>query len=955
MMMDENGFFDGNRAAFELFGFLSKEEFIKMHPSELSPPTQPDGKDSLSASRQHIETAFANGVDSFEWVHKKTDGTPFSAEIRLSSLELEGRVVLQALVRDITQRKKVENRIHKLNQLQTLLLDPDILEKQLKKITDGAVDIFNGDFCRIWLIGQGDRCDKGCVHAAVTEGPHVCRYRDKCLHLVASSGRYTHIDGETHCRVPFGCYKIGGIASGEDPSFLTNDVANDPRVHNHEWAKQLGLVSFAGFQLRPPHGEIKGVLALFSQSAISNEEYSLLEGVSNLTMRVILTGQAQEAVHESEEKHRALIETTDTGYVILDLKGRVLDANDEYARLSGHQRLDEILGRSMVEWTAAYDRERNAKAVEECVQQGFVRNLEINYVVTHGQIIPIETNATLVTTKSGPQILAICRNISKRKKAEEELKKAKEAADSANIAKSDFLARMSHEIRTPMNSIMGFIDMLLDTHLTEEQIDFAKTANRSAQALLSLIDEILDFSKIEAGMMELESIDFDPELLAYDVCEITRPRIGNKPVEILCRIGEQVPAKVKGDPGRFRQVLINLMGNAAKFTEAGQIELFFDVEEGKDDNLKLHGFVRDTGVGIPKGKVELIFDPFQQADGSTTRRFGGSGLGLSITKQLINLMGGEIWVESEINKGSSLHFTIGLKKSEDKLGKKPKPVSLEGKKALLVDDTLLNLEILTHFLTSVGMQVVALTNPKEVVPTLQKALETNKPFDIGVIDIQMPEISGYDVARQIRKLEPPVSATPLLAFSSSILQGAKACFEADFDGFLPKPLNRFKLLEMMERLLGEKKHLAPEYKREKIVTQFSLREEVKQSVRIMLAEDNPVNQKLAAIMLAKAGYAVKVVNNGREAVEHYTASPDEFDLIFMDVQMPEMDGVEATKAIREKGFDCIPIIAMTAQAMVGDREKCLEAGMNDYLSKPIKREIVFEMVKKWVLRKEDGA
>ena len=505
-----------------------------------------------------------------------------------------------------------------------------------------------------------------------------------------------------------------------------------------------------------------------------------------------------------------------------------------------------------------------------------------------------------------------------------------------------------------MNSIMGFIDMLLDTNLTAEQIDFAKTAKRSAQALLSLIDEILDFSKIEAGKMELESIDFDPELLAYDVCEIIRPRVGDKPVEILCRIGDQVPAKVKGDPGRFRQVLINLMGNAAKFTEAGQIELFFDIEEGKDNSLKLHGFVRDTGVGIPKGKVELIFDPFQQADGSTTRRFGGTGLGLSITKQLINLMGGEIWVESEPGKGSSFHFTIRLKKSEDKLERRPKPLSLEGKKALLVDDTQLNLEILTHFLSSVGMRVIALTKAKEVVPTLQKAFATKEPCDIGIIDIQMPEISGYDVAKQVRELDFPVSQTPLLAFSSSILQGAKRCFEAGFDGFLPKPLNRFKLLEIMEHLVGEKEHQTPEHKRERIITQFSLREELKHSIRIMLAEDHPVNQKLAAIMLTKAGYTVKVVNNGREAVEHYTASPDEFDLIFMDVQMPEMDGLEATKAIREKGFDRIPIIAMTAQAMVGDREKCLEVGMNDYLSKPIKREIVFEMVTNWVLKKEEG-
>jgi CheY-like chemotaxis protein len=318
-------------------------------------------------------------------------------------------------------------------------------------------------------------------------------------------------------------------------------------------------------------------------------------------------------------------------------------------------------------------------------------------------------------------------------------------------------------------------------------------------------------------------------------------------------------------------------------------------------------------------------------------------------------MGGELRVESEPAKGSTFYFTIWVKKYEGTLDRRPTPVFLAGKKALLVDDTLLNLEILSHVLTSIGMRVVALTKAKEVVPTLQKAFATKKPFDIGIIDIQMPDITGYDLAEEIRKLDSPVSQIPLLAFSSSTIRGAKKCFEAGFDGFLPKPINRLKILEMLGRLIGENGSKELNHRREKIVTQYSFQEEIKYSVRIMLAEDNPVNQKLASIMLTKAGYSVKVVENGREAVERYTASPEEFDLIFMDVQMPEMDGIEATRVIREKGFGSIPIIAMTAQAMVGDREKCLEVGMNDYISKPIKREIVFEMVRNWVLKKKEDA
>jgi signal transduction histidine kinase/DNA-binding response OmpR family regulator len=542
------------------------------------------------------------------------------------------------------------------------------------------------------------------------------------------------------------------------------------------------------------------------------------------------------------------------------------------------------------------------------------------------------------------------------KQANEIAEKARATAEAANQAKGMFLSRMSHEIRTPMNSVIGFSDMLLDTQMSEEQVDFVRNITKSGEALLSLINEILDFSKIEAGQLSFQNIDFDLEITAFDVCHLTQPRLGNKPVEVFCRVGDDLPAFIKSDPTRLRQVLLNLISNAIKFTHEGEIDLCIAIEEENERQLKLHTTVRDTGIGIPADKLETVFELFQQADGSITRKYGGTGLGLAICKQIARLMNGEVWVESELGKGSTFHFTAWVDKSEKVFIKKSQTEALAGKKALLVDDNENNLNILFHVMKLVGMRAEAARRGDEVLPALQKAIAAKEPFDICILDIQMPDMSGYEVSKQVRQQNDPLIANlKLLAFSSSVTKRIKMFKEAGFDGFLPKPIQRHTLITMLKRLLGAAgEEMETEATREKevVITQHTLAEEAKHSVRILLAEDNPMNQKLAQYMLTKAGYQLEVANNGREAVEKYTADPERFDLIFMDVHMPELDGLEATKVLRNRGYKEIPIIAMTADAMKEDREKCLGAGMNDYMAKPIKREEVFNMITKWVFKEK---
>jgi len=657
--------------------------------------------------------------------------------------------------------------------------------------------------------------------------------------------------------------------------------------------------------------------------------------------------KVKQALMQSEERFRSIFENSTIGQYRTTPDGKIQMANPALLQMLGYNSIDEISDVNLEEGlTQVKKRDEFRKKLE---RDGKLKGWEDTWITKDGKKLYIRESSNLIKNEDGSPIYyeGTVEDITEQKIAQQKLIEAKEDAEAATKAKSDFLANMSHEIRTPMNGVIGMTSLLLDTDLSKEQTEFADTIQSSANTLLNVINDILDFSKIEAGKLDIEEIDFELRNTVENVANIMAFKAYEKNLGLTCAINHKIPDFLIGDPGRLRQILTNLINNALKFTSRGEISIKLEADKETDSEINIRFNVKDTGIGIPQDKMNVLFKSFSQVDASTTRKYGGTGLGLAISRNLVHIMKGEIGVESKEGEGSTFWFSIPFTKQKHAVDLvRAENSEISKKHILIVDDDKTNRLVLKEQLKYLGCRFEEAVSGKEALAKLKQYKAKGTPFNLAVLDMQMPEMSGETLGKKIKE-DTELKDTILIMLTSVGARGDAAKMKnIGFSAYLTKPIQQSQLYDCLAAVIGKKSAETAKAKNT-IITRHTLAEIGRKKNRLLLAEDNLINQKVAVRILEKMGYSVVPVLNGREAIE--SLAVNEYDLILMDVQMPEMDGFEATKKIRQdeaKAGSHIPIIAMTAHAMKGDRERCLAAGMDDYVSKPIQRDDLEKALKR---------